>query len=136
MFEGGKNMDKKLVIVVGIVILLIGLILLITGAMSYSALMDRVGWYLDITPSSTRYNQEILMYSAMSFIGFILFICGIIISIAGAVKRGKKQSQTINQFEHQQPIQQPMQQGTRYWTNCGRPIPMDAQVCPYCGNKF
>jgi hypothetical protein len=29
------------------------------------------------------------------------------------------------------------QQGTgRMCPNCGRPIPMDAQVCPYCGKNF
>jgi uncharacterized membrane protein len=33
----------------------------------------------------------------------------------------------------------PGQQGTvtgRTCPSCGRPIPMDAQICPYCGNKF
>ena len=33
----------------------------------------------------------------------------------------------------QQPFEQ--QQG-RVCTNCGRPIPMDAQVCPYCGKDY
>ena len=33
----------------------------------------------------------------------------------------------------------PQQQGPgtgRMCPNCGRPIPMDAQVCPYCGKDF
>ena len=35
------------------------------------------------------------------------------------------------------PTQQPFgQQQGRMCTNCGRPIPMDAQVCPYCGKDF
>jgi len=33
------------------------------------------------------------------------------------------------------PPQQPQQTG-RICPNCGRPIPMDAQVCPYCGKDF
>jgi len=35
------------------------------------------------------------------------------------------------------PGQQQQQQGQgRVCPSCGRPIPMDAQVCPYCANKF
>ena len=36
---------------------------------------------------------------------------------------------------YQQQPQQPQQTG-RICPNCGRPIPMDAQVCPYCGKDF
>lgn len=32
--------------------------------------------------------------------------------------------------------QQQQQAAGRMCTNCGRPIPMDAQVCPYCGKNF
>ena len=32
--------------------------------------------------------------------------------------------------------QQQQQASGRMCTNCGRPIPMDAQVCPYCGKNF
>ena len=28
------------------------------------------------------------------------------------------------------------QHSNRYCTNCGRNIPIDARVCPYCGKKF
>lgn len=31
---------------------------------------------------------------------------------------------------------QQQQASGRMCTNCGRPIPMDAQVCPYCGKDF
>ncbi|MCK5636855.1 MAG: zinc ribbon domain-containing protein [Thermoplasmatales archaeon] len=34
------------------------------------------------------------------------------------------------------PPQQQQQASGRMCTNCGRPIPMDAQVCPYCGKNF
>jgi uncharacterized membrane protein len=34
------------------------------------------------------------------------------------------------------PQQPPQQQSGRMCTACGRPIPMDAQVCPYCGKDF
>lgn len=35
------------------------------------------------------------------------------------------------------PPQQPQQQQSgRFCPGCGRPIPMDAQVCPYCGKDF
>ena len=32
--------------------------------------------------------------------------------------------------------QQQQQATGRMCTNCGRPIPMNAQVCPYCGKNF
>ena len=32
--------------------------------------------------------------------------------------------------------QPPQQQSGRFCPGCGRPIPMDAQVCPYCGKDF
>lgn len=34
------------------------------------------------------------------------------------------------------PQQGPQGGGGRVCPNCGRPIPMDAQNCPYCGKKF
>jgi hypothetical protein len=34
------------------------------------------------------------------------------------------------------PQQQTGPSGGRMCPNCGRPIPMDAQVCPYCGKDF
>jgi membrane protease YdiL (CAAX protease family) len=32
--------------------------------------------------------------------------------------------------------EQKQQSSGRMCPNCGRPIPMDAQVCPYCGKNF
>ena len=42
------------------------------------------------------------------------------------------------QYTPPPPPQQPppQQQTGRFCPGCGRPIPMDAQVCPYCGKDF
>ena len=43
------------------------------------------------------------------------------------------------QYTPQPPPQQqapPPQQTGRFCTNCGKPIPQDAQVCPYCGKDY
>jgi hypothetical protein len=33
-------------------------------------------------------------------------------------------------------IQSPTSESARYCTNCGRSIPFDARICPYCGKQF
>jgi uncharacterized membrane protein len=82
-------MDKKLAMSVGIAVLFIGFIMLTTAINNYTALMERVGWYLEMFPSSTRYNSEIYTYYAMGFIGFILAIFGIWFAYYSANKRNK-----------------------------------------------
>ena len=51
-------------------------------------------------------------------IGFLLFIVGIVIP------------------EEKIKIFQPELEKKRYCPNCGRQIPFDAKVCPYCAKKF
>ena len=54
----------------------------------------------------------------MILIGIILLIVGLIFPVE--VKT----------------IQPPISPPTRFCTNCGRSIPFDAKICPYCGKKF
>ena len=75
--------------ILGVVIALVGFVLLIVAIMNYNALMERVGWYLEMFPSSTRYNQEITNYYGMGFIGFILLISGIVIASFSNRKKNK-----------------------------------------------
>ena len=57
----------------------------------------------------------------LMLIGFILFIIGLVIpeSEIKIVETSRKESET-----------------KRYCPNCGRNIPNDARVCPYCEKKF
>jgi len=50
----------------------------------------------------------------IGLIGLILFIIGLVIEGDNKISN----------------------QPSRYCPNCGRPIPMDAVVCPYCGKDF
>jgi hypothetical protein len=54
----------------------------------------------------------------MIFIGIILVLVGFIFPVE--VKT----------------IQTPASLPLRYCTNCGRSIPFDAKICPYCGKHF
>ena len=60
------------------------------------------------------------------FVGFILIIIGIVVSLV-------PESKPIPIV-----IQQPPQetQSIRYCTNCGRPIQSDTNYCPSCGKKI
>ena len=73
-------MEKKIALLVGCMLALIGFVLMIYAISSNAALEDRVGWYRDMFPSSTRYNQESNSYGILGFIGFILLIGGIVIA--------------------------------------------------------
>ena len=68
------------------------------------------------------------------FIGIIcawpLLLVGLIFLILGLALPNQK-TETYPQQSQQTP-----QGGGRVCPNCGRPIPMDANICPYCGKKF
>ena len=61
----------------------------------------------------------------MMLIGFILFIVGLVIpSNKKIVIRNETKSPKIEKSHD------------RYCPDCGRSIPFDANVCPYCSKKF
>jgi len=53
---------------------------------------------------------------------------GIVLLIVGLVTPGEKKETQI--------VQPPSRQSDRYCPDCGRNIPFDANMCPYCGKKF
>ena len=63
-----------------------------------------------------------------------LILVGIILFIVGAVMPNEKP----HVIQPQQPVvvQQQSPQSNRYCPACGRAIPFDANICPYCGKKF
>jgi uncharacterized membrane protein len=72
-------MNKQQATVVGVVLSIVGIILLIYAIVSYTGIQERVGWYLDMFPSSTRYNQEMMTYGAVGVIGVVLLVAGLLI---------------------------------------------------------
>ena len=71
-------MDKQQATIVGVVLSIIGVIFFIYAVISYVGLQDRVGWYLDMFPGSTHYNQEIMTYVVIGVIGVILLVAGLL----------------------------------------------------------
>ena len=63
-----------------------------------------------------------------------LILIGIIILIVGAILPEER----THVIQHQQPVvvQQQNPQSNRYCPSCGRAIPFDVNVCPYCGKNF
>ena len=65
----------------------------------------------------------IVLGGPIALIGFILLIMGAFSS----------EHQTIIYQKEQSEIKQ---KSKRYCPSCGRAIPFDANICPYCGKKF
>ena len=61
-------------------------------------------------------------------IGFIIFIF-IVLAILNTSKNTKKMVEA-------QSSQSSSRSSDRYCPECGRAIPFDAEICPYCGKQF
>jgi ABC-type Na+ efflux pump permease subunit len=136
---------RKNTLILGIVLFVIGLAMWIMGGPAYEnvskqaqiqSIYEQVGGFGD----SSKYDAQLFFWGMFMFIGFILFIVGIIVSIAGA---SLKEKNTIYQpntqpqmFYYQQPNQQVVQQRARYCPECGKQLPFNTKYCPQCGNKF
>lgn len=72
-------------------------------------------------------------------ISIIFIILGIVVLITGIENKPLKSEQKII-IEKQPPLSQPVQSSVpssiRYCPKCGRQIPFDAVVCPYCQYDF
>lgn len=68
-------------------------------------------------------------YSGYSELSIIFGVLGIVLLFSGAAIAevyGKKEKENLI----------PNTKRDRYCPECGRAIPFDANVCPYCGKKF
>ena len=76
-----------------------------------------------------------IVFTVVTFgIGIIcawpLILVGIILFLLGIILPSESRQVVIN------PQPPEATQNKRYCTNCGRDIPFDANVCPYCGKDF
>ena len=60
-----------------------------------------------------------------------LLLIGFILLILGLALPSSDSKNVIHT-----PVQQPVVQSNRYCPGCGRNIPFDANICPYCGKNF
>ena len=67
----------------------------------------------------------IICTGPLFLIGFVIFILGFVIP-----------EETKREIHHYNRIQPTTVSSNRYCPKCGRSIPFDASICPYCGLKF
>ncbi len=67
----------------------------------------------------------IICTGPLFLIGFVIFILGFVIP--------EETKREVHHYNRTQPV--PTSSG-RYCPSCGRSIPFDASICPYCGLKF
>ena len=115
--------------------LILGIILFVFGVIMWQMGADNL-YKAQIFGMLGHNSAQIAFWGLFTFIGFILFIVGIIVSIVGIALKEKNsiyQPNPQHQMSYyQQHNQQPIQQQLRYCQSCGRSIPMDANICPYC----
>lgn len=142
-----KSSSKILVggVILGVMLLVVGIILYIQAW--------TIGFY-EVNGQLVAYYP----YASSSVLAWLLiilsFICFIATGASAAVKTGKEKreqtppsasvqqtppqyapQQQIPQYPQQPPMQQTPPQSTMYCMSCGRAIPADAAVCPYCGDR-
>jgi len=71
--------------------------------------------------NSNTYQQQVNTYATVGGFGIIFLIIGIPLTLIGLVLKSKEQKQISS---------------TRRCPKCGREIPFDAVVCPYCQYDF
>ncbi|GAG78706.1 unnamed protein product, partial [marine sediment metagenome] len=79
---------RKNTLISGIVLLAIGLIMWVIGGMALRNLSVSVQ-LARIYGNASQYDAQLVFWGFFVFIGFILFIIGIILSIVGAVSQEK-----------------------------------------------
>jgi multisubunit Na+/H+ antiporter MnhB subunit len=73
-------------------------------------------------------------FNGPGILGFTLVIVGAIAIAMSLMIASKKKESKVAYYPQQPQTYQPQQHISKlYCTNCGREIPIDARLCPYCG---
>jgi hypothetical protein len=118
-------MHKKIFLVGTFLTAFAGIMFLI-GMIGSSFATDNQG-----SPGSAtywKYEGEKGAYYAIAAVGLLFSFFGIPILIIGGLLKSKEQTQLTSQQHHISL--------DRHCPNCGRPIPLDARICPYCKKDF
>ena len=73
--------------------------------------------------------EEIFGEDACCIIGIIVFFIAVAIFYAFVIIDDKR-------AKAQKTLPQQSNQTSRFCTQCGKQIPIDAKICPYCGHNF
>jgi len=131
---------RKNTLILGIVFFVIGLIMWLLGRNEYDKAYAMAQLY-GIFGGSSQYSAEATFWAIFTIIGFILFIGGIILAIAGAVLEEKNLTvisnpQPVNQYSKQVYAQPVTNTQVKYCSECGFKNKQDAKFCVECGKKF
>ena len=110
---------RRNVVIISIIISAIAVFMIIVGIGGYRNAANAKIW--DFTDSG-RYDDDIYLYSSIGGFGIILLFVGIPLTLIGLVMKSKEQKKVV--------------QSNRRCPKCGREIPFDAVVCPYCTYDF
>ena len=113
---------RRNIVIIGIIISAIAVFMILTGVGGQIE-QQNIMWDKLYETTQQYYNiqQQYFTYEAMAGFGFIFLIIGIPITLIGLVLKSKEQKKTVTDC---------------YCPNCGRSIPFDAKICPYCKKDF
>ena len=134
---------KKSYLIIGLLILIIGSILFIGGIKMVEVADEAISEYETLpgkvvrilSPEQERHYQDAKEAKqtgqSLEIIGGVISVIGIIVMIKGLIVK----EETVQSQETPQTIiiQEETPQENRYCKSCGRAIPKDSIVCPYCG---
>ena len=133
------------ILAVGIILLILGIFLYFTGnnmveeVEAYDIEGIPISEILKLVSEDARRQYE--MGQSMVTFGTIFGIVGFIVCIAGIAAPSKK-PQIISHQPSQPPVivqqssPREVAKSDRRCPGCGRVIPEDVKMCPYCGKKF
>ncbi len=115
---------KKNIVIIGTIIISIGIFLFIFGSMATSNTKGNFWGYM-LSKNSEAYERDIMGARLVTNIGLFLAFIGFPLMIVGLVKDGGIMNQASIE-----------QNKDRRCPGCGRVIPFDAIICPYCERDF
>ena len=121
---GGSGLRKGIVRA-GISVIIVGSVVFLIG----SVLTDYLSYYWG----------RALFFRFVIHVGWFLVFLGLAIAFLGIVSDPKPtRPQAVPQFSPAYPPAQGLEQkpSARYCVMCGREIPLDAVVCPYCRHDY
>lgn len=137
-FKIGQRRQQILrggIIAIGLFLVILGILLFSSGSNmiqeieAYDVYDLPISELLKTISDDARTQYE--TGQAMIMFGGIFGFVGFILCIAGIAAPSNKPKVIV-----QQPVKKEVKQADRRCPECGRIIPNDAKMCPYCGKKF
>ena len=127
LYELENDIGKKVLYIAFIVSIVISFVIGFLNAGEIGSIIDdRTS---ETALSSFSYLSNISIYSTIGVISSFFWLIALYIPYK-RISTGELIPNTIQLFDSKGPVSQ------RHCPNCGRVIPEDAKICPYCGKHF